>query len=116
MCPLQLLLVVNILAVSMLVAQYQTQNFRQKKMAKETRNNVGSILPTTKRKTSRCLVQGQKQCGKILKGNFATNLKKHQISTSKNLKNVTQQRKPGELTVPAQEERARHLHHNYKKQ
>ena len=26
------------------------------------------------------------------------------------------QRKPGERTVPRQEERARHLHHNYKKQ
>ena len=36
----------------------------------------GSILPTTKRKTSRCLVQeGHKQC--VLKGEFAINLKKH---------------------------------------
>ena len=58
----------------------------------------GIILPTTKRKT-RCLVQGQKQCGKILKGKFATNLKKHKISTRKNFKNVIQQRKPEELTV-----------------
>ena len=37
---------------------------------------------------------------------------KHKIST--NLKIVTKQRKPGELTVPEQEGRARHLHHNYK--
>ena len=37
----------------------------------------GSILPTTKTKTSRFLIQGQKQCGKRLKGKFATNLKKH---------------------------------------
>ena len=47
---------------------------------------------------------------------FANNLKKHKISTRKNLKNVTQQSKPGDLTVPEQEERAGHLHHNYKKQ
>ena len=36
----------------------------------------GSILPTIKKKTSRCLIQGQTQCGKILKGKFATNFKK----------------------------------------
>ena len=47
---------------------------------------------------------------------FASNLKKQKISTRKFLKNVTQQRNPGELTVPEQEETARHLHHNYKKQ
>ena len=77
----------------------------------------GIILPTTEENCSRCLVrEGQKQCGIILKGKFATNLKKHlQNNTRKSLKNVTQQRKPGELTVPEQKERARHLHHNYKK-
>ena len=63
----------------------------------------GSNLPKEE-KSSRCLVQGQKQCGKILKGKFATNLRKPKISTRKNLKNVTKQRKPGELTVPEQEE------------
>ena len=67
----------------------------------------GSILPTIEKRTSRCLVQGQKQCGKILKGKF------DKISTRKNLKIVTKQRKPGELTV-SQEKRAMH-HHNYKK-
>ena len=62
----------------------------------------GSNLPKEE-KSSRCLVQGQKQCGKILKGKFATNLRKPKISTRKNL-NVTKQRKPGELTVPEDEE------------
>ena len=34
----------------------------------------GRILPTTKRKTSRCLVQeDHKQCGKLLKGKLAIN-------------------------------------------
>ena len=40
----------------------------------------------------------------------------YKISTRKKLKIVTKQRKPGELTIPQQEERARHLHHNYKNQ
>ena len=66
----------------------------------------GSILPTTKRKTSRCLVQGQKQCGKILKGKFTVNLQnKH-----KNEFQECDTTKPRELTVPEQKERARHLH------
>ena len=34
-----------------------------------------SILPTTKG----TIQEGQKQCGKILKGKFATNLKKHTL-------------------------------------
>ena len=34
---------------------------------------------------------------------FAINLKKHKISTIKSLKNVTQQKKPGELPVAEQE-------------
>ena len=63
------------MVVCMLVVQYQTQDFRQK-VAKETRSNVWKYLPTIKKRTSRCLVQGQKQYGKILKKKFATNLLK----------------------------------------
>ena len=47
------------LLLCMLVVQYQTQNFRQKKVAKEM---LGSSSETM---------------WKILKGKFATNLKKH---------------------------------------
>ena len=62
--------------VCMLVVQYQTQNFRQKKVAKETRSNVQKYFAYNKEKnSSRCFVQkGQKQYGKILKGKFAANL------------------------------------------
>ena len=82
-------------------------------MAKETRSNIWKYFSYSKEKTSRCLVQkGQKQCGKILKEKFATN----KICTRKILKHVAQKRNAGELTVPEQEETARHLHHNYKKQ
>ena len=43
------------------------------------RGILQSILPRVfcqEENSSRFLVQGQKQCGKILKGKFATNLKK----------------------------------------
>ena len=45
-------------------------------MAKETRSNVCKYSANNKQEnSSRCLVQeGQKQCSKILKGKFATNL------------------------------------------
>ena len=65
----------------------------------------GIILPTAEENSGRCLVQEcQKHSGKILKGKFATNLRKHK----------RQETKPEELTE--QEERARHLHHNCNKQ
>ena len=73
-------------------------------MAKETRSHVWKYFANNKEEnSSRFLVQSQKQCGKILKGKFATNLKKHKISTRKNLKNVTAE-KQWELTVPEREE------------
>ena len=47
---------------------------------------------------------------------FATNFKKQLQNKHKEEFEEAKQRKPGEWTVPRQEERARHLHHNYKKQ
>ena len=90
MCSLQLLLAFD-KYVSVHVSS--PQNFRKKKVAKETRSNVWKYLHIIKKRTSRCLVQGQKQCGKILEGKFATNLRKHKISTRKNLKIVTKAEK-----------------------
>ena len=71
----------------------------------------GSTFPTARRKN-----RFKKVRNNVEKYCFASNLKKQIISTRKILKNVTQQRNPGELTVPEQEETARHLHHNNKKQ
>ena len=49
--------------------------------------------------------------------NLSTANRSYKISTRKNFNIVTKQRKPGELTLPEQQkERARDLHHNYKKQ
>ena len=78
MSSLQVLIAVDkYVSVHMLVVQYQTPNFRQKKMARRPEAMSGIILPTTiKENSSRCLVQKcQKQCGEILKGMFATNTK-----------------------------------------
>ena len=50
----------------------------QKNMVKETRSNVWNYFSYNEEEnSSRCLVRGQKKCGKILKGKIATNLKKH---------------------------------------
>ena len=50
-------------------------------MAIETRSNVWNYFAYYKEEnSSRCLVRGQKQCGKILKGKLATDLKKHKIT------------------------------------
>ena len=49
-------------------------------MATETRSNVWNYLAYNEEEnSSRCLVQGQKKCGEIQKGMFATNLKKHNM-------------------------------------
>ena len=51
-------------------------------MATETRSNVWNYLAYNEEEnSSRCLVRGQKKCGEIQKGMFATKLKKHRIST-----------------------------------
>ena len=69
------------LVVCMLVFQYQTPNFRQKRWLRRPEAMSGIILPT-KKIAAACKVQkGQKRCGKLLKGKFATNLNKHIIST-----------------------------------
>ena len=88
------------LLVCMLVVQCQTQIFRQK-MVKETRTNVWKYFAYNKEETSRCLVQVHKQCGKLLKGKFAINLKKHKIST-KEFEECDS--KKTNRTVPEQEE------------
>ena len=56
------------------------------------------------------MLGSRSQCGKLLKGKFAINLKEPKISTKESLKNVTAKKTIG---LPEQEERARHLH-NYK--
>ena len=68
-------------------------------------------------KSSRCLVQeGQKQCGIILKGKFAINLKKHlQGKHKKDFEECDTAEKARRANSTEQEERARHLYHNYKK-
>ena len=58
----------------MLVVQHDTQNFRQKKVANETRSNVCKYSAINRGQGSR-----SKTCGKILKGKFATILKKHTL-------------------------------------
>ena len=54
------------------------------------------------------------ELGQNTDSNVCYNLKKHKISTRKNLKIVTKQRKLGANCTRTG--RARYLHHNYKKQ
>ena len=89
-----------------------TQNFRQKKIDKETRSNVCNYFAYNKEEnSSRCLVQGQKQCGKILNRKLATNLKK-QNKHKKEFEECDTAEKARGANSTEQEDRARHLHHN----
>ena len=85
-------------------------------MAKKTISNIWKYFAYNKEgNTSRCLVQGQKQCGKILKGKFGTNLKKHKISTRIILKNVTVEKARGAKNT-RRGRKSQAPSHNYKKQ
>ena len=84
-------------------------------MAKETGTNVWKYFAYNKEKnSSKCLVLGQKQCGKILKGNFATNLKKQNKHTKEFEVCDTAEKIRGVNSTRT--ERARHRYQNYNKQ
>ena len=115
MCSLQLFLAVDKFGsvhVGSPIPDSKFQTWRPEAMSLEV-----FCLQQKGKLADRCLVQESlKQCGKILKGSLLITSVTQKISTRKNLKNVTQQSKPRHPTVPEQEERAGHLHHNYKKQ